>query len=206
MYLPRAVSRLVLFSDTSKIGTGSSLWQYQNGKPHLIGYVSKTLPTACSHYSVTELEMTGLLINMGLWENILKHREFDATDDYITVTQILKAKTEPASNRIVRQLAHLSAYSFNLYYLKGKDMILADYLSGHRNECEDPSDLIPVMFCRLRDVKTFCIGTRTSKKTNVEKSTQNSWCSQRHLIPIKSQRNKIWLRVKTPKKAVPRLQ
>ena len=72
LYLPRAVSRLVLFSDTSKVGTGGPLWQYQNGKPHLIGYVSKTLPKACSHYSVTELEMTGLLINMGLWKNILK--------------------------------------------------------------------------------------------------------------------------------------
>ena len=85
-------------------------------------------------------------------------------------------------------------------------MILADYLSGQRNECEDPSDLIPVSFCRLRDVETFCIGTRTSIKANGEKSTQNSWCSQRHSIPIKNQRNKILLRVKTPKKAVLRPQ
>ena len=45
------------------------------------------------------------------------------------MTQILKAKTEPASNRIMRLLDRLSTYSFNLYYLKGKDMILADYLS-----------------------------------------------------------------------------
>ena len=58
LHLPRAIGRLVLFSDTSKVGTSSSLWQYQDGKPHLIGYVSKTLPEACSHYSVTELEMT----------------------------------------------------------------------------------------------------------------------------------------------------
>ena len=78
LHLPRAIGRLVLFSDTSKVGTGSSLWQYQDGKPHLIGYGSKTLPEACSRYSVTELEMTGLLVNMGLWKNILKHREFDA--------------------------------------------------------------------------------------------------------------------------------
>ena len=56
---------------------GSSLWQYQDDKPHLIGYASKTLPEACSCYSVTELEMTDLLVNMGLWKNILKHREFD---------------------------------------------------------------------------------------------------------------------------------
>ena len=48
--------------------------------------------------------MTGLLVNMGLWKNILKHREFDAAVDHIAVTQILKAKTEPASNRIMRLL------------------------------------------------------------------------------------------------------
>ena len=46
LHLPRAIGRLVLVSDTSKVGTGSSLWQYQEGKPHLIGYVSKTLPEA----------------------------------------------------------------------------------------------------------------------------------------------------------------
>ena len=104
------------------------------------------LPKACSHCSVTVLEMTGLLVNMGLWKNILKHREFDAAIDHVAVTQILKAKTEPASNRIMRLLDHLSAYSFNLYYLKGKDMILANYLSRHCNEDEDPCDLIPRQF------------------------------------------------------------
>ena len=39
--------------------------------------------------------MTGLLVNMGLWKNMLKHREFDAVVDHVAVTQILKAKTEP---------------------------------------------------------------------------------------------------------------
>ena len=75
--------------------------------------------------------------------------------DHVAVTQILKAKTEPASNRIMRLLDHLSAYSFNLYYLKCKDMILADYLSRHHNEDEDPSDLIPVSFSKLRDIEGF---------------------------------------------------
>ena len=168
LHLPRAIGRLVLFSDTSKVGTGSSLWQYQDGKPHLIGYASKTLPEACSRYSVTELEMTGLLVNMGLWKNILKHREFDAAVDHIAVIQILKAKTEPASNRIMRLLDRSSAYCFNLYYLKGKDMILADYLSRNHNEDEDLADLIPVRFCKIRDIEDFCVATRASVKASGE--------------------------------------
>ena len=85
------------------------------------------------------------------------------------MTQILKAKTEPASNRIMRLLDRLSAYSFNLYYLKGKDMVLADYLSRNCNgDDEDPVDLIPVSFCKIRDIEEFCVATRASIKASGE--------------------------------------
>ena len=123
LHLPKAEGRFILYSDTSIEGTGSLLWQIQEGKPRLIGYTSKTLPEACSRYSVTELEMTGLLVNMNHWKNLLKHREFDAAVDHVAVAEIMKAKTEPATTRIMRLLDRLSAYSFNLYYVKGRDMI-----------------------------------------------------------------------------------
>ena len=47
LHLPRADGRVILYSDTSREGTGSSLWQVQEGKPRLIGFASKTLPEAC---------------------------------------------------------------------------------------------------------------------------------------------------------------
>ena len=97
--MPKAEGRFILYSDTSIEGTGSSLWQIQGGKPNLVGYASKTLSETCSRYSVTELEMTGLLVNMNLWKNLLKHREFDAAVDHAAVAQIMKAKTEPANNK-----------------------------------------------------------------------------------------------------------
>ena len=145
--LLQAQGRFIFYTDTSIEGTGSSLWQIQEGKPKLIGYASKTLPEAYARYSVTELEMTGLLGSMNMWKNLLKHREFDA--DHVAVTQILKAKTEPASISIMRLLYRLSAYSFNLYYIKGRDMILADYLSHHRQHDADPFELIPISFCAM---------------------------------------------------------
>ena len=170
---PKADGRFIMYSDTSIEGTGSSLWQIQGGKPKLIGYASKTLPEACSRYSVTELEMTGLLVNMNLRKNLLKHREFDAA-----VAQIMKAKTEPATTRIMRLLDRLSAYSFNLYYVKGRDMILSDYLSRHRQKDLDPSELIPISFCCLKTYRSiiddrigeeiFCIKTRASVKASGE--------------------------------------
>ena len=149
LHLPKAESRFILYSDTSIEGTGSSLWQMQDGKARLLGYASKTLPEACSRYTVTELEMTGSLVNMNLWKSLLKHREFDAAVDHVAVAQIMKAKTEPATTRIMRLLDRLSGYSFNLYYIKGRNMILADYLSRHRTRDRDPSELIPISFCSL---------------------------------------------------------
>ena len=119
--------------------------QIQEGKPRLIGYASKTLPEACARYSVTELEMTGLLVNMNLWKYLLKHREFDAVVDHVAVAQIVKVKPEPATTRIMRLLDR-PAYSFNLYYVNGRDMILSDYLSRHRQKDLDPSELIPISF------------------------------------------------------------
>ena len=46
----------------------------------------------------------------------------------------------------MRLLDRLSPYSFNLYYVKGKDIILVAYLSQHRLTDNDTSDLIPVSF------------------------------------------------------------
>ena len=161
-----------MYSDASIEGTGSSLWQIQEGKPKLIGYASKTLPEACSRYSINELETTGLLVNMNLWKNLLKHREFDAAVDHVAVAQIMKTKTEPATTRIMRLLNRLSAYSFNLYYVKGRDMILSDYLSRHRQKDLDPSKLIPISFCCLKVYRIgedmFCIKTRSSGKASGE--------------------------------------
>ena len=58
----------------------------------------------------------------------------------------MKAKAELATTRIKCLLERLASYSFNLYYVKGKDMILADYLSRHRHRHDDPNDLIPISF------------------------------------------------------------
>ena len=179
LHLPKAEGRFILYSDSSIEDTGSSLWQMQEGKARLIGYASKTLPEACSRYSVTELEMTGLLLNMNLWKNLLKDREFDAAVDHVAVAQIMKAKTEPATTRIMRLLDRLSVYSFNLYYVKGRDMILADYLSRSRSKDIDPSELIPLSFCCIDvyrgllsteiGLEVYDVGTRSSTKASGEK-------------------------------------
>ena len=54
--------------------------------------------------------------------------------------------SEPVTSRIKRLLEVLSAYSFNLYYMKGKDMILSNFLSRQGMDNSNPHEIVPILF------------------------------------------------------------
>ena len=56
----------------------------------------------------------------------------------------MKSKMEPATNRIKRLLEVLTSYSFNLYYIKGKGMILSDFLSRQIEDDSNLHEIIPI--------------------------------------------------------------
>ena len=95
LHMPNKMGRFHLYSDTSKFATGSTLYQIQNGKPKLIAYASKRLPEAAKSYSITELELCGLAINIASFSHLLKRVDFDAIVDHLALTQIIKCKTDP---------------------------------------------------------------------------------------------------------------
>ena len=66
--------------------------------------------------------------------------------DHLALTHILKSKAEPATARIKTLLYLISSYSFNLYYIKGKDMILSDFLSRQKHDDSNPHGIIPISF------------------------------------------------------------
>ena len=144
--MPDKRGRFLLYSDTSKHATGSALYQVQNGKPKLIAYTSKRMPKAVRNYSITELEMCGLAINITSFAHLLKRVDFDAIVNHLAITHIMKSKMEPATNRIKRLLEILGSYSFNLYYIKGKDMILSDFLSRQIEDDSNRHKIIPISF------------------------------------------------------------
>ena len=132
LYLPKPGGRIILYCDSSRTHTGSSLWQMQEGKPRLIGYTSKSLPAPPLNYGVTELEMTGMAVNIHLWRHLLHRVEFDCAVDHRAIPYTMKAKTLPATTRIMRLLEILSGYAFNLYFVKGKDMKICDFFVQNR--------------------------------------------------------------------------
>ena len=67
----------------------------------------------------------------------------------------------------------LSAYSINLYYIKGKDTVLSDFLSRQQGDHNDPHQIIPITF-NMREIlkqnyqnyvkDTFLVQTRSQNK------------------------------------------
>ena len=92
--------RFHLYLDTSKFMAGNALYQIPNGKPKLIAYASKRLPEAVRSYSITELELCSLVINIASFSHLLKRVDFDAIVDHLALTHIIKSKAEPATPRI----------------------------------------------------------------------------------------------------------
>ena len=181
--MPDRRGKFLLYSDTSKFATGNALYQVQDGKPKLIAYTSKRMPEAAKSYSITELEMCGLAINIVSFAHLLKRVDFDAVVDYLAIVHIMKSKMEPATNRIKRLLEILSSYSFNLYYIKGKDMILSDFLSRQIKDDSDPHEIIPISF-NIKEIQkenyqimvkdTYVVQTRSQAKAQANAPTVQS--------------------------------
>ena len=89
------------------------------------------------------------MINIASFSHLLKRVDFDLIVDHLALTHIIKSKAETATTRIKRLLeliSHLFIYSFNLYYMKGKDMVLSDFLSRQKHDDSDPHEIIPISF------------------------------------------------------------
>ena len=87
--------RFHIYSDTSKFANGSALYQIQNSKPKLIAYASKRLLEAARNYSITELELCGLTIDIASSSQLLKRVDFDAMVDYLSLTYFKARQNQP---------------------------------------------------------------------------------------------------------------
>ena len=179
--MPIKTGRFHLYSDTSKFATGSALYQIQNGKPKLIAHASKRLPEAAKSYSITQLELCGLAINIASFAHLLKRVDFDAIVEHLALTHIIKSKMEPATTRIKRLLELISSYSFNLYYMKGKDMILSDFLLQQNSDDNNPSEIIPISF------NTYKILEDNRKFAKCNNIINNASTNEKYLIQMHSQ-------------------
>ena len=71
--MPNNKGPFTLVSDTSGVACGAALYQEQRGKLRLVGYNSKKLPPAAIRYSISELELCRLAVNIHSFKHILRN-------------------------------------------------------------------------------------------------------------------------------------
>ena len=114
----------------------------------MIGYHSKILPQSAKNLGVTELELTGLLVNIHGFMQLLCNRYFGVLVDHKAIEYIIKSKTESSTTRLKTLLLKLSEYTIDLKYQKGSEMYTSDTLSRLQNiaDIADNKDIIPLHF------------------------------------------------------------
>ena len=83
-----------LESDTSHEGIGDTLFQKQGDEWAAIGYHSKGLPASAKNFGVTKLELTGLLVKIYGFMQLLHNQYFEVLVDYKAIEYMVKSKTE----------------------------------------------------------------------------------------------------------------
>ena len=186
-------------SDTSTLVAGAALYQYQGSAFYIVGYNSKKLPKAVENYSVTELELFGLVVNIYAFKQLLTNVYFEVFCDHSAIVQILNGKKKLPTRRIQRLIEHLLPFNFTVQYLPGNKMHIADILSRLAGKDLEPSDqLIPISFnvhtrssgplkqyCATQHKTSIPYKMRTPKVTHVKPQIQSVKVKQPPKLPTK---------------------
>ena len=122
--------------------------QKQGNEWVVIGYHLKRLPPSAKNFGITELELTGLLVNIHGFMQLLCNRYSEVLVDHKAIEYMIKSKTESPTMRLKTLLLKLSEYTIDLKYQKGFEMHTSNTLSQLQNRADTPDnkDVIPLMF------------------------------------------------------------
>ena len=124
------------------------MFQKQGDDWVVIGYHSERLPTSVKNFEVTELEFTGLLVNIHGFMQLPNNHYFEVLVDHKAIKYMVKSKTETPTTRLKTLLLKLSEYTIDLKYQKGSEMHTSNALSRLHNltDTPDSKDVIPLNF------------------------------------------------------------
>ena len=145
--MPNNKCHFTLVSDTSRVACRAAVNQEQKSTLRLIRYISKKLPPAAIGYSISELELCGLAINIYSFKHILRNTDFTVIIYHSALLYFLNPKRLPPTLRLKKLIEVLSQYSFNVKFMRGKDMTISDFLPRHPGQdLASPNEIIPISF------------------------------------------------------------
>ena len=206
--MPDMTGIFQLMSDTSTLAAGAALYQYQGSAFYIVGYNSKKLPKAVQNYSVTELELFGLVVNIYAFKQLLTNVYFEVFCDHSAIVQILNGKKKLPTRRIQRLIEHLLPFNFTVQYLPGNKMHIADILSRLAGKDLEPSDqLIPISFnVHTRSTRPLKQYYANKQKTSIpyKNVTPKATLSKPSIQPVQSKcPPKISIQLPKPAKTLP---
>ena len=97
---------------------------------------------------VTKLELTGLLVNIHGFMQLLHNRYFEVLVDHKAIEYMIKSTTESPTTRLKTLLLKLSEYTIDLKYQKDLEMHTSNALSRLQNIADTPDnkEVIPLNF------------------------------------------------------------
>jgi putative transposase len=141
LHLPTREGVFRLYIDSSRTGVGATVWQASDTTTEierLVGYYSKKFTPAVLKYSVSEMELLGIVTCLNALK-YLRCRVVQVFTDHSSLIHLINSKKELPSLRLKRLYQHLSGFSFTLTHKSGKHMICCDFLS--RSDYYDDVDM-----------------------------------------------------------------
>ena len=87
---------------------GGTLLQKQGDEWVVIGYHSKRLPKSAKNFGVTELELTGLLVNIHGFMQLLCNRYFEVLVDHKAIEYMIIVRPNPQQPDLKHSYSNLA--------------------------------------------------------------------------------------------------
>ena len=138
---PDFTKKFHVWSDASLIGLGAVLTQEQEEGGHAaVAFASKKLTNTQSRYSVTELELLGVVFAIKHFSCYIQGRHFWIHTDHCPLTYLMNTKSDTKA-RHFRWLLEIQAYEFTIIHNKGTENSAADALSRNPAFLENREEL-----------------------------------------------------------------
>ena len=169
-YVPDA--ELILSCDASPYGVGAVLQQRKDGVLRPIYFASRSLSKAESHYAQIDREALAIVFGVQKFRQFLLGRHFVLlTDHKPLITLFGENRSIPlmASARIMRWALILSAYTYTVEHIPGKENLCADYLSraplknAEKQEYDAPTEVLLLEETGYKPLSAKVIATETRK-------------------------------------------
>ena len=115
--------------DTSEKGLAALLEQKENERWHPIAHASRTLNKSEKNYCQLEKEIFSIVSTCTKFHDYVYGKPFHVCNDHLPLKSIFTKSIVKSPPRIQRFLLRLQKYNFEMYYMQGSLLPVADTLS-----------------------------------------------------------------------------